>query len=121
MIDKWQAIHSIWSSFGIPAYDETDIPDDAVMPYITYSAAISSFEHPFPLTGSVWYYSRSWEAISKKVDEIASYLRGYRVIKIDGGYLYINQGTPFAQRMSDENATVRRIYVIIDAEFLTAD
>lgn len=118
-MDKWQAIHSMWSSFGIPAYDETDVPDDAVMPYITYAATISTFEQPIILSGSVWYYSRSWEAISQKVNEIAEYLRGYRLIKIDDGYLFVSQGIPFAQRMSDENAVTRRIYINIDAEFFT--
>lgn len=119
MMDKWQAIHSVWSSFGIPAYDETDVPDNAVMPYITYSASVSSFEQFVLLSGSIWYKSNAWDLISQKADAIAEYLRGSKIIKIDGGYLYLSQGNPFAQRMADEDPTVRRIYININAEFYT--
>lgn len=118
-MDKWQAIHSMWSSFGLPAYDETDVPDDAVMPYITYSAPVSSFEQPIVMSGSIWYRSTSWEDISQKTNLIAEYLRGYRLIKIDGGYLHVSEGSPFAQRTKDEDSAVRRIYITIDAEFFT--
>ena len=118
-MDKWQAIHSMWSSFGLPAYDETDVPDDAVMPYITYSAFVSSFEQPIVLSGSIWYRSTSWEDISQKANLIAEYLRGYRLIKVDGGYLHVSEGSPFAQRMKDEDSAIRRIYITIDAEFFT--
>ena len=119
MMDKWQAIHNMWSSFGIPAYDENTVPDDAVMPYITYSMSVGSFEQPISLYCSVWHHSTSWEAISQKVNEIAEYFNGLRTIKVEGGYLAVSQGTPFAQRMSDDNTTTRRIYINIDAEFYT--
>lgn len=118
-MNKWQAIHSIWSSFGIPAYDETDVPDNAVMPYITYAASVSSFEQPFILSGSIWYRSNAWDLISQRADMIAEYLRGYKLIKVNGGYLHVSEGSPFAQRMGDEDSAVRRIYITIDAEFFT--
>lgn len=36
-MNKAQAIQAFWESFGVPAYEESTVPDDAVMPYITYS------------------------------------------------------------------------------------
>lgn len=120
MTDKWQALHKFWSSFGIPAYDETNVPDDAVMPYITYSASVGSFENVVVLSGSVWYRSTSWEAISNKVDEIAQSLDGYHLEAIDNRqYLFLTQGSPFAQRMSDEDSMIRRVYINITGEYFT--
>lgn len=119
-MDKWQALHDFWSGFGIPAYDETDIPDDAVMPYITYTASVSPFESYDLLTASVWYRSTSWEAISKKVEEISKAITPYKLQRVDSNqYIHLTRGSPFAQRMADLDLSVRRVYINVTAEFFT--
>ena len=122
MADKWQAIQEFWESFGLPAYAESSVPDDAKMPYITYSPQIGQMDAILNLTGSLWYESVSWAEISRKALQIAFAVNanGYYLKKIDGGYMLLTQGDPFAQRMTDENDKVRRIYFNIQAKFLTA-
>lgn len=124
-MDKAQAIHGFWSSFGLTAYDESTVPtgeDAPDFPYITYSVSTDSIGNDISLNGSLWYRSTSWAAISKKAEEIERYLYEYsQPIKIDGGYLWLKRGSPFAQRMSDPNDDmIRRVYINITAEFLTA-
>lgn len=121
-MNKEQAIHSFWSGFGLEAYDENQVPADAMMPYITYSVSTSSLDSPVQLHGSLWYHSTSWRDISLKSQEIAAAIGyGHKIIKLDDGYLYITKGTPFAQRMSDPaDANIRRIYINLTVEFLTA-
>ena len=120
-MDKWQALHNFWSSFEIPAYDENSVPDDAAMPYITYSAETSGFEDPLLLTGSIWYNSTSWAGVSQKAEQIAQALADYHLVSLGGGeYLFLTQGSPFAQRMRDENDSVKRIYLNVTAEFFSA-
>lgn len=125
-MDKSQAIHAFWSSFGIPAYDENTIPtgdNRPDPPYITYNVVEGAVESILLLTGSVWYRSTSWADISRKVDEIAEKLgrNGFHVEEVDGGYMWMVQGNPFAQRMSDpEDDMLRRYYLNVTAEFLTA-
>ena len=116
-MDKWQAIQSFWEGFDIPAYDQNSVPDDAVAPYITYEAKTADFENALPLSGSIWYRSSSWRDISKKADQIADSLK--KIIKIDGGYMFITRGSPFAQRLNDPNDTVKRIYINLMVEFYT--
>lgn len=117
-MDKWQALHNFWSGFSIPAYDENSVPDDAVMPYITYTAVTSRFEDVVLLSASIWYYSTSWADISNKADEIAEALSPYILIPIeDSQYLFMTQGAPFAQRMRDENSNVKRIYINVTGEY----
>lgn len=119
-MNKEQALQSFWSSFGIPAYDETTVPDDAKMPHITYSVITDSLDNVVNLNASLWYYSTSWAEITRKKDEIAEYVGvGGKVIKLDNGYAWLCRGVPFAQRMVDTNDMVRRIYINIQAEFLT--
>lgn len=121
--NKDQAIHDFWSSFGIPAYDENSVPDEATMPYITYSSRTGALGDILTLSGSVWYKSFSWKDISLKKEEIAEKVgkSGYCIKSIEGGYLWITRGMPFAQRMSDPGSDlIRRIYINLNAEFLTA-
>lgn len=121
MADKWQAVQNFWSSFGIPAYDESTVPDDAAYPRITYYVAVDSLDRPVNLYANVWYRSTSWAEISQKVDEIDSAIRNMRppTIKIDGGRLYITKGSPFAQRMTDTDDMVRRVYINLSVEYFT--
>lgn len=121
MMDKAQGIDSFWNGFGIPAYDENTVPTNAVMPYITYATLYDNLDHPVVLTASIWYRSTSWKDITKKADQIAENVGvGGKTIKLDDGYAYITRGTPFAQRMNDTDDSVRRIYINLITEFLTA-
>lgn len=121
-MNKAQALTSFWSSFGLPAYDENSVPQDAKMPYITFSVGTASLDEDVSLTASLWWYSNSWQAISLKADEISSTIGiGGKVIKLDHGYMWIKRGTPFSNRMEDINLGVRRIVININTEFLTQD
>lgn len=120
-MDKSQAMQGFWQGFSLPAYDEYSVPDDAVMPYITYSSTTDSLDGSLALSGSLWYRSTTWEDVTKKAEEIAEYIVNMTPIPINTGYLWIVKGTPFAQRMADpEDDMVRRIYISITAEYLTA-
>lgn len=120
-MDKWQWLQRFWGGFGLPAYDESSVPEGAEMPYITYAASAADFEHDVSLTASLWYQSTSWSEISQKADEIAKVVQFLTPQPIDGGRVRIWQGnTPFAQRMSDPGENIRRIVINIMAEFMTA-
>lgn len=121
-MDKAQAIQAFWSSFGIPAYDEQTVPDDATLPYITYNVSTDSLDRPVPLSGSIWYRGTSWTDVTAKAEQIAAYVgaRGHTVIRFDGGYLYVTKGSPFYQRVSDTDPMMRRIYINVTAEFISA-
>ena len=110
-MDKAQALYDFWASFGLPAYDETNIPDDAVMPYITYNTVTDSIDNVVPLSGSIWYRSTSWAEISHKSDEIAKKVaeHGYYITTAQNGYLWLTKGQPFAQRIANEDRSVRQI------------
>lgn len=124
-MDKAQAINTFWNSFGISAYDESTVPmgDDAPQfPYITYNVFMDSLGNVVTLNASLWDKGYSWERISKKAKQIAKAIgeNGFITIPIDGGYLWITKGTPFAQRMTDPDELIRRIYLTLNVEFLTA-
>lgn len=122
-MDKAQALNKFWSSFDIPAYDENTVPDDAQMPYITYQTLTDSIGSVLPMSATLWYGNTYvWDAIQQKAEEIAQRIgqNGYYLEKIDGGYVWLTKGTPFAQRMQSEQDNVRQIYINVTVEFLTA-
>lgn len=118
--DKWQGLQEFWSSFGLPAYDEDTVPQDAEMPYIVYEAATAGFENPIPISANLWYRSTSWKEISQKTEEIAERLKSLYLLPIgDKEYIMFAQGSPFAQRMRDEDGGIRRMYINVMVEYLT--
>ena len=120
---KAAAIYQFWNSFGLTAYDENSVPDDADFPYITYQLVTDSFDREIQLTASLWYRSESWAAINAKTEEISQKIsRGGKIISCDGGAIWLKRGQPFAQSMGDENDNlIKRKYLNITAEFMTAD
>ena len=118
---KAQSLHQFWSSFGIPAYSAETVPDKAVMPYITYEVGTDSFENSVLMTASLWFHSYSWTEISDLAEQISERIVTMYppTIEIDGGRLWIVKGTPFAQRISDDDDAIRRIVLSIEAEFFT--
>lgn len=122
-MDKAQALYNFWSSFGLNAYDEYTVPDDAKMPYITYETITDSFDRPYPLTASLWYHDTMWTRIEEKTQEISDYLgQGGVLVPYTDGALWVTRRSPFAQRLEepDDDGT-RRIYISISAEYLSAN
>ena len=120
---KAAAMYQFWNSFGLTAYEENTVPDNAVFPYITYQLVTDSFDREIPLSASLWYRSESWTAINAKTEEISQKIsRGGKIISCDGGAIWMKRGQPFAQNMGDESDDlIKRKYLNITAEIMTAD
>ena len=127
---KAAAIYQFWNSFGIKAYEENTVIDadkegntvEPQFPYITYQLVTDSFDREVAATASLWYRSESWTAINAKTEEIAQHIGlGGKIIKCDGGRIWIKRGQPFAQNMGDESDDlIKRKYINVVYEFMTA-
>ena len=120
---KAAAIYQFWNSFGLTAYEENTVPDNAAFPYITYQLVTDGFDREIPLTASLWYRGESWTAINAKTEEISQKIsRGGKIISCDDGAIWLKRGQPFAQNMGDESDDlIKRKYINITAEFMTSD
>jgi len=118
-MDKLQAFQKFWEGFNIPAYDSNSVPDDAELPYITYSMIYDSFGTTVPSTVSLWYRGTSWSAVTQKASEISNRItRGGFLMHYDDGAFWIRKGTPWGQRMMDPNDdSIRRILLNIEVEY----
>lgn len=120
---KAAAIYEFWNSFGLTAYEENSVSEDASFPYITYQLATDSFGNSVLLTASLWFHSSSWVEINALTEDISEAIgMGGRILRYDGGSVWLKRGSPFAQNMGDESDDlIKRKYLNVEAEFLSAD
>ena len=119
-MNKTQAINNFWNGFGLMAYDAGSVPDDAELPYITYTIGTDDFDSPVSLTANIWYRSKTWANITNKCEEISQKIsRGGCMVRCDGGAIWINKGHPFSQRVADPDDSIRRIFINYEAEFIS--
>lgn len=118
-MNKVQALDDFWNSFGLNAYDENSVPENAELPYITYDVMTSDFGNALTLNASIWDKSFSWKSLQEKEEQIADFLgRGGKLITYDGGAFWIAKASNWAQRMSDADKSIRRILLTVDIEYI---
>lgn len=128
-MDKAQALYNFWAGFGLPAFDEQSDLDRETMdqlqvtyPYLTFESAVSEFDDRVALGADLYYRTTSWAEIKAKAEEISQSIGlGGAKVAYDGGQIWITRGRPAYRSMSPENDfSIRRIHININAEFLTA-
>ena len=123
---KMQALNQFFESFGLDAYQEDSIyaADTALpLPYITYDVVLDNFyggSRGCHMT--VWYRTTSLKPLEDKQAEIAERLGiSGKVIPVDGGFLWIKRGKPFATPMDvPADKLAKRIVINLEIEFETA-
>ena len=120
---KAAAIYQFWSGFGLTAYEENTVPEDADFPYVTYQLVTDSFDREVAATASLWHRGESWTAINAKTEEIARFIGGGGcLLDCDSGFIWLKRGTPFAQNMGDESDDlIKRKYINVTVEYMTAN
>lgn len=117
---KGAAMQSFFDGFGIPAYPSTSVPEDAVMPYLTYTPVFDSWGNQVSLTVNLWYRTESEATPSAKAQELADVLSGGKYIPCDGGAILLSRGSPWCQSLTDDtDPKIKRRYINITAEYLT--
>ena len=119
-LDKWSAQKVYWSSFGLPAYQEDTVPDDAKMPYLTYQPVNGQLGGTLNASAHLYYRGTSWTAIMQEVTQMEKAID--RQMFIDGGIMKIRKPlSNFAQPMPESaDKKVRRMMLTVEIEFLSA-
>lgn len=119
------AVYTFLSSFGIPAYAASSVPDQATFPYLTYDLVLGEWGQPeVNMPVNVWYRTESEAQPNAKVREISNAIgMGGVTLPCDGGMLWVKKGSPWAQAMTveGEDEKVKRRYININIEFLIAE
>lgn len=118
-MDKEQALQTFYSGFGVPAYEENTVPDDAVLPYITYQVMTDGFNVQNVLTASIWDRSNSWKSVTDILHRIeGAVAKGGKTVPYDTGVLWVKPAQPFAQNMDvPDDDSIRRKVINIEVEY----
>lgn len=111
-----------WFEKFLPAYPISNVPEDAVFPWLTYELITGAFDSgEIGLTVNLWYYTESEAVPNAKAQEIADAIgMGGTLIPCDGGAIWIKRGTPWCQSITEEgNTNIKRRYINVTVEYLT--
>lgn len=113
MKETARALYEFWSRFGIPAYPEYSIPDDADLPYITYEVKRPIWSEMSSYTARVWYRDTSFVAITEKVDEIAQEIGDGVRVPMEDGNMWIFMEDEFVQMqpLEDDSQDIKVAYL----------
>jgi hypothetical protein len=119
---KAAALHEFFSGFGMTAYVSTSVPDDVTFPYLTYELITGAWEAgEVGLTINLWFYTDSEKTPNAKAQELSEAIgSGGKLLKCDGGYIWLKRGSPWCQSLTDDTSpTIKRRYINVSAEYLT--
>lgn len=119
---KETTLKQFFSSFGIPAYPSTSVPNDVVFPYLTYEVITSAWDGgEVGLTVNLWYFTTQEGPPNEKARELSEAIGlGGKILPCDGGYIWLKRGSPWCQSLSDDTSTaIKRRYINVTAEYLT--
>ena len=107
------ALKTFFSGFGLPAYTADTVPDDAELPYITYSAGQPEWDQKATLYAQVWDRTTSNTGILRIADQITAEIGQGLRIPLEDGYLVIWPETPLIQILV--NGDIRSAYISLSA------
>lgn len=119
---KEAALKAFFSSFDIPAYPATGLPQDVVFPYLTYEPSTSAWDGgEVGITVNLWYFTTQESPPNAKARELSETIGlGGKVIPCDGGFIWLKRGSPWCQNLSDEtDKNIKRRYINVTAEYMT--
>lgn len=98
-----RALNTFFGGFGIPAYLEDNIPDWAVLPYLTYQPTIpGGWNESATFHARLWYPSTNGRtAILQTEDNISAALANGLTIECEGGAILLRKGSPWAQPLDN--------------------
>lgn len=119
---KAAALHEFFSSFGIPAYPVSSVPEDTVFPWLTYELITSAWEEgEVGIVVNLWYYTESEATPNAKAEEISKTIGlGGATLPCDDGLIWVKRGSPWCQSLRDDtDPLIKRRYLNISAEYMT--
>lgn len=120
------ALYAFFSSFDIPAYAESSVPDEidgekVAAPYITYEIVVPDWRaQRVPLHARVWYRSDSIVQLAMMIDRIREALGEGVSIPTESGAVYLWADDNWAQVMPFEgDPTLKCAYLSFVMQAIT--
>lgn len=111
MKGSMKAIRSFLAGFGVPVWIEGSMPQDAQLPYITFSQVETTWDASTTMNVRVWDRSTSVATVAGIVDKISDAIGEGVVLPTENGYVYLYKGNPWAQLQPMEGTDMKVVYL----------
>ena len=112
-IDIAQALYSFFSSFGVPAYAEGSVPDNAQLDYWTYQLKEPEAGENCSLSARYWSNSTSFAKSVEMKNALKQRIeRGYS-IHTGNGAIWIWPDNPFYQNQPSDEPGLKISYFLL--------
>lgn len=121
---KSAALYQFFSSFEMPAYSASSVPDDVMFPYLTYTPVTAAWgSEQVSITVNLWFYTTSETIPNAKAQELSKAIGlGGVILPCDGGAIWLKRGDPWCNPIKDESDNTRKgRYINVTAEYMTPD
>lgn len=111
-----------WLNTLMTFYPDTAVPKNASLPYGTYEGILDHFsDTPVASNFNLWFRTESEALPNTAALEIGRAIgAGGKMLKVDGGYLWVKRGAPWCRVMTDpDEPSIKRRYLNVVYEFLT--
>jgi len=97
------ALYNFFSSFGLPAFLATQVPEVTNFPWLTYEGTGGNWDDSVNIAVQLWYHTEGEAEPNAKVREISEAIGvGGKIINYDGGKMWLKRGTPWVLNIQDE-------------------
>lgn len=115
MINTAMTLKEFFSSFDIPAYAESSVPDQVALPYITYPLTEPSWNEQAYTHCQIWYQKKHLGELLAKADQVVGAISEGVIMKNDAGYVVLYPAEPVIQILTDDDSQRAYISLLINA------
>lgn len=121
MPTRTAALAAWLGGFGMPAYAAQAVPDDAELPYLTFTPVSGAWgDGEQAVTVEVWRRTASEAEANADAEAVGRALGlGGAMLPCDGGGLWVRRGSPFWQAADSGEPGVKRRYINLSIENIT--
>lgn len=113
-----KTLYNYFNNF-LPAYIENAVPPETEFPYCTYTVSYDNNFEDNLIQLRIWTKSTSMVQVAEFSDLVEEDIgNGKRINCVDGGQLWLKAGTPFQQYISDDDITIKSVYINIIMNYL---
>lgn len=115
MLNTAATLKEFYSSFDLPAYTLSSVPDEVTLPYITFPLEEPEWSQQKTTYCQVWYPKNRLAELLAKADQVVAAIGGMKKFTQPGGYVVLYPSTPLVQILSDEGSQSAYINLTINA------
>lgn len=117
-MNQAQGLYSWFSGFDMPTYPAQSVPDDAILPYTTYTPVFGDFGVPVSITVNCWAHTESEIVVFNMLKAVVDRVKASPIYVYDGGAIRFSVDGNWGQDVTTDIVGLKVKTMNLTAEFL---